>query len=469
VNRNLCIASILFASLCSAPGVRADSSSDENSDLETIPKNLASRQSPGNGETASSEITGKSFIESALTCWADKDDLMVPTGESLPSYQERLSLDLTYEWEATRHLKFDLSDRLNGFAGDTISFPSSGCARNDFREAFASCEIVPQAYLEVGRINIKNGPALGFNPTDFFKTRAQVDLVSIDPSASKEDRLGVLMIELQRLFDGGAFTLAYAPGIQPASRLSTGAPACFDPLFGQTNSSDRLYASLSSDVLGLSPQEVVYHDELGTHFGGSLSKEVSNSMVAYAEWSGVEEKDLSSRAISFGESTGSLPQGSPIIPQPNTNERFQKDAAIGGSWTSASRLTVNLEFHYHQSAFSEHDFDQWVSLGRSNMRSANELWFIREYASDQQEPLMQQEVFVRLDWQDAFVRYLDLGLVSFVNPHDGSTLSQLSAKYDLSKKWTFGIYVGGTTGGSNTERGSIPWVMNSVFELVRYL
>jgi hypothetical protein len=467
--RKLSTVWIWLASLCLSAGARADNARDENSDIDAIPKGLAAPEIPGNVGPPPPEITGRSFIESALTGWANRSDLPVPTPNAQPSDQERASLDLAYEWQATGQLKFAFSDRLNGFAGNTISFPSSGSARNDFREAYASGEIAPQTYLEAGRINLKSGPALGYNPTDFFKTRAQVNLVSIDPSASKEDRLGVLMIQMQKLFDGGSFTLAYAPEVQSPSRLLTGAPACFDPLFGQTNSRNRLFVSLSRDLLGLSPQAVVYHDDIGTHVGASLSKVVSNSMVAYAEWSGVEERDLSRRAIAFGEATSSLPQGAPIVPQPSTDETFQNDMAIGGSWTTASRLTVNLEFHFHESGFTGKDFDRWIALGRSSTRLAGELWFVREYAADQQEPLMQQEVFLRLDWQDAFIKYLNLGSVTFVNPFDGSTIDQVSAQYLWSKNWTFGIYIGGALGKSNTEKGSIPWVGNAVIQVVRYL
>jgi len=107
-------------------------------------------------------------------------------------------------------------------------------------------------------------------------------------------------------------------------------------------------------------------------------------------------------------------------------------------------------------------------LGQSSRPLANELWFIRAYAMDQQEPLMQRQIFLRVDWQDAFVRYLELGLVSFVDPFDRSTLAQFSAQYALSKHWSFGVYASGVLGGANREKGSLPWRKNAVIQIIRY-
>ena len=453
-------------SLCSVVWAKGESAGDPDSDA--IPPSVINAQPTHKSGEPASNGEDRVFLESALTGWENRTNLLVPAPNTQPSYQERLSLDASFEWKATATLRFSLSDRLNAFAGDTISLPSSGSLRNDLREAFASDEVASQTYLEVGRINLKNGPALGFNPTDFFKARTQVNLASIDPSASKQDRLGVLMVEGQKLFDGGAFTVAFAPGVQRATQLLTGAPASFDLLLGQTNSSPRYLASLSYDIAGLSPQVLAFHDAVGTHLGASLSRVMSNSVVMYAEWSGVESDSLSRRAIAFGKATGTIAPGAPVIPPSSSTEGFQNDVAVGGSWTNSSRITLNLEFDYHQSGFTRRDFDQWTLLGQSNRLRADELWFVRGYATDQGEPLMQQQIFVRLDWPDAFVRDLNLGALSFINPFDRSTLVQLSAQYALSRHWTGGIYATDAFGASGQEKGSLPWSKNAVVQIIRY-
>ena len=437
-------------------------------DLAAIPKSVLSATAPTTSSTPGTSSDSRIFLESALTTWERRSDLPVPTPNAQPSYQERLSLDVAYDWKATHALRFSFSDRLNAFAGDDISLSSSSSLRNDLREAFASYEVASQTFLEIGRINLKNGPALGYNPTDFFKPRTQVSLASIDPSESRQNRLGVFMVQGQKLFDGGAVTIALAPEVQHQSRLLTGAPASFDPLLGQTNFSTRYLGSLSFELLGLSPQILVFHDDVGTHLGASSSRVLNTSMVAYAEWSGVDSGSLSQRAIAFGQATGSLPPNTPLIPQSSTGKRFQNDAAIGVSWTSSHRMTVNLEYHYHESGFTRDDFDRWIELGHSSSPLARELWFVRTYAMDEGEPLMRQQIFIRLDWPDAFIQYLNLGLVTFIDPFDRSTLTQLSAQYALSKRWSFGIYATAAFGGVHTEKGSIPWSRTAVLQIVRY-
>ncbi len=461
------VATCALLLLCPRRGAAAEPV-DQDPDLAAIPKSALNAPAPTTFSPPGAGADSRIFIESALTSWERRSALLVPTPNTQPGDQERLSLDVAYDWKATHALRFGFSDRLNAFAGDDISLPSSGSLRNDLREAFASYEVVSQAFLEIGRINLKNGPALGYNPTDFFKPRTQVSLASIDPSASRQNRLGALMVQGQRLFDGGAFTVAFAPEVQHPSPLLTSAPASFDPRFGQTNSSTRYLGSLSYDLLGLSPQVLVFHDDVGTHLGASLSYVLSNSVVAYAEWSGVGSGSLSRRAIAFGQSTGSLPLSSPLLLQSSTAKSFRNDAVIGASWTSSYRMTVNLEYHYHQLGFTRDDFERWIELGHSSSLLAKELWFVRTYATDEGEPLMRQQVFIRLDWQDAFIQNLNLGLVSFIDPFDRSTLAQLSAQYALSKHWTFGIYATVVFGRANTEKGSIPWSKTGVLQIVRY-
>ncbi len=65
---------------------------------------------------------------------------------------------------------------------------------NDFREGYLSWEALDRTYLDAGRINLKSGVAVGFNPTDFFKTRAVVEPLSVDPTVLREDRLGTVMV-----------------------------------------------------------------------------------------------------------------------------------------------------------------------------------------------------------------------------------------------------------------------------------
>ncbi len=70
---------------------------------------------------------------------------------------------------------------------------------NDFREAYIEWRLADQTYLALGRINLKSGIALGYNPTDYFKTRTVSEPLSADPTVLREDRLGTVMLRLQHI------------------------------------------------------------------------------------------------------------------------------------------------------------------------------------------------------------------------------------------------------------------------------
>ncbi len=465
MKRWLPLAMVFFLLLTGRP--HAQQANDENADLNLIPKTLEAPRPPP-VPAGPARWTGRAYLENALTGWVNQGLPVEPPTES-PTWQNRTSLDVDTRWQPAESFRLHLSDRLNVLAGDTISFPSGENLRNDFREGYLSWELVPRTFLEVGRINLKNGVALGYNPTDYFKTRATVSIASMDPSAQRENRLGALMIKGQRLFNSGAVTIIFSPKVASPSVLSASQGASFNPLFGRTNSENRFLVSFSCNATDFNPQVLVFVDKDGPRYGLNISRGIGSSLVLYGEWSGGRTASLTSRSLSFGKDTGSLPRDAPLLPQTETGKRFQNDLSLGASWTSPFRLTVNLEYHFHQAGFDNGDFSDWVRLGRSNAGLASEFWFIRQYATDRQEPLMQQQVFLRLDWPDVIPSRLDAGCVFFISPRDGSFLTQVSAQYYISRNWTVGAYLGGTSGASDTVYGSLPWCASAVLQVVRYL
>ena len=152
--------------------------------------------------------SGKLYLEDAFTAIGRRKSLAVPLPPSSTKqedWQNRTSLDKSGKWRLGDGLDATLSDRMNGIEQNNIGFPNNSNLRNDFREGYVTWEAQPETYLEAGRINVRHGTAIGFNPTDFFKTRTEVDLASQDPSVIREDRLGVAMVQaqedLRRRFD----------------------------------------------------------------------------------------------------------------------------------------------------------------------------------------------------------------------------------------------------------------------------
>jgi hypothetical protein len=275
----------------------------------------------------------------------------------------------------------------------------------------------------------------------------------------------------QSIWDGGSVSLSIAPKLDSPAPITAPAQPSLEPSFDRTNGANRLLLTVSYDVGDLNPQALVYAESGRTKFGLNLSHQMSKSIVGYAEWAGGKQPTLIAQAIDYGKLTGTLPPNAPLLPPTDTTERFRNDLAVGGSWTGESKITVNLEYHYHQAGFSEQDWKNWFDIGAANASNPNvsgELWYVRGFANAQQQPLTRHQAFLRADWQDAFVVHLELTALAFVNLNDGSTLGQLSASYDLSDAWTFRAYVSANLGSPRSERGSVPQAASAIIQVVRY-
>jgi hypothetical protein len=121
----------------------------------------------------SSPLQQKLFAEDAISVWSKARH--VPIAYPVTTdWQNRSSFDAILHWKPIPALQFTLSERVNVFAEDGAKFVSKNAVRNDLREASVTWEPIANTYFEGGRINVRNGAALGFNPTDFFKTRTLV-------------------------------------------------------------------------------------------------------------------------------------------------------------------------------------------------------------------------------------------------------------------------------------------------------
>ena len=110
------------------------------------------------------------------------------------SWEDRLFLDSRDEWNLGDNVTLTYSGRFNLRAANDMPFPSHENVLNDLREAFVSWQPADGTWIDLGRINLKSGVAVGYNPTDFFRTRAVVEPLTADPTVLREDRLGTLML-----------------------------------------------------------------------------------------------------------------------------------------------------------------------------------------------------------------------------------------------------------------------------------
>jgi len=473
-------AAALAGLLAATPAAAAD----ENRDLDLIPD--AAQQPPAPGTDSGGQPTAPSqaapavtdarqriYLENATTAWALRNGLAVPPpGPAPANWQERVFLDARLESNLDDKLSVTYSGRLNAMAEDDITVPSHGDVRNDLREAFATWEPLPRDYLEIGRINLKSGVASGFNPTDFFKTRAVVDRISQDPASLRENRLGTFVLLGQTIKEGGTLSVAFAPALYTPSPIYPTVLPSFDPMLDRTNAHDRLLIKGSANLPGdFDPELLLYREGARTRVGANLSRGVGQSTVLYAEWAGGDDASLIDDALAYGRQTGTLPANLPDPLPGGGRKGFQNDLALGGSYATENRMTFNLEYHYHETGFTGDDWRNWFALGTAHpgvLSTTGPLWYIRSFALDQQEPVARQSAFLRADWVDAFVPNLELTGFVDVDLYDGSSLAQLTADYYLSNAWTVGAIASADLGGARSERGSLPQAASVLLKLVRY-
>ena len=459
-------AALLTGLAAAAPAFGAN----EDSDLDRIPAQMpAETQQPQ--VTPSKDVN---YLSDALQVSGIRNGLAVPFPSPSPAtWEDWLFLDTRDEWRLGDDWRLNYSGRLNIRTSNSIPFPTHENVRNDLRELFVEFQPTDTVWLELGRVNIRNGVALGFNPTDFFRPRTVIEPLTADPSVLREDRLGTLMVTGQALWHFGSITMAYAPKVTtPTAIYGIRNEQSFDPGLDRTNAQDRFMIKTSLNLADrFNPELLYYHAGNRTQFGANLTTPVGRETVAYLEWSGGTRSDLIADAFRYGQMTGTLPASSTGLLPNDASARFMNDLSIGASYTTESKITFNVEYHFHEAGLSSRDWSNWFNTSAAlgvhpGVNSA--LWYLRNYAQDQQEPVSRHAAFFRMDWQDAFIRDLNLTALATVNLQDASGFLQATAEYHLSRAWTIAALVSGTYGGRRSEYGSLPQEASVLLRANRY-
>jgi hypothetical protein len=451
---------------------------DENSDLNLIPEEAqpgaAAPTAPPAAAPAPSAATGRAYLENTVDLSAIRSPLLVPAPPPPPEdWEERLFFDAREEWQLGDSLSADYSGRLNLRASDRLDIPSHENVRHDFREGYFAWAPLDGVFFDVGRINLKSGVAAGYNPTDFFKTHAVVEPISQDPAVLREDRLGTAMARASYVGEGASITAAFAPQFEHESPVFTYANLpSFDPTFGRTNAHPRFLLKGSFDLgADVAPELLLYREGADTRFGANLTRGIGQKIVAYAEWAGGRETSLVDQALGYGRATGTIPETAPSALPDNSQKSFRSDAAIGLSYATESNVTFNLEYHFAGDAFTHEDWRTWFAQGErlgGVPGVDNELWYVRAYALDIDQPISRQGAFLRFDWVDAFVPKLELQGFVTVDLFDGSEFAQLEADYYLTNLWTVGAIASTDLGTRHSDYGSLPQATNFLVKLARY-
>lgn len=342
----------------------------------------------------------------------------------------RLSLDLRWSQPLGQGWRFGLSSRLDD---QHPALPGQRSTRNSLRELQFSWQDTETSArtLDIGRVNQRHGQAYGYNPTDFFRSGATRHIVSADPVAIRENRLGTYMLSGGQLWDGGGLTLTWAP------RLTRDLPSqsawSWDP--GATNNRNRTLLSLSSRASERWSGEILaLHDgDQGTQFGVNATGLISDAAVLHMEWATLRHVDLLDQVLA-----------------PGKGRQRQQQAALGLSYAFTGGLSITVEAEYNSAGLDRAD---WQTLFARGPVAGASLFSLSQAS---QELASRRAWLVYATQKNAMLKSLDLTAFLRQSAVDRSLLAWTELRYhwrqlDLALQWQQ------TKGGPDTEYGSHPY------------
>ena len=244
--------------------------------------------------------------------------------------------------------------------------------------------------------------ASGFNPSDFLKRGAVLDLGTQNPQALRENRLGTVMLRQQWLGDWGSVQGAWIPKL--SSKAGPRA-APRSPAWERTNGADAALLRWAPGTPEAWSAEALAYARAGepVRWGANATALLSDSLVAYGEWAG-------GRAFPRAPVAGGAPA-----------PRRDQELAAGATWTSPWGWTATLE---RQQSTTPGSSDAW---------------------------------FARWAWDSALGRR-DFNLAAFLRQaaSHGSRLWQVDARWHLDDRHSVALAWGGNHGGPARDPGRPP-------------
>ena len=446
-----------------------NSCAGQDEDLDLIPDSVSTTQPEPPAPRADRRNPFKFFVEDEAQANARRHGVLLPLPDKyVPAWSNRFTLYSKADVRLSSSLNLTIVDRFNHLWDIHSPFPS-GTVQNDLTEAYLSWNVYRANYLDVGRINLKSGVAIGFNPTDFFKKNSVSLRTSEDPIALRDNRLGTVMARVQSILPFGALTLAAAPEIpaRPGSVLTD--KSSFALALQRTNAYHHYLAKISSSFIGLSSDLLYYNEKSNSCFGADVSHSLGDRFVFYGEWSGGRRYSLATDALLYDAKLYGVNGAQYTYAMPgDSKKRFRTQAAAGFSYTeSAYKRSTFVEYHYNEAGMTKNDWQKWFSAGYverlvvfpelapvyAQVNTA--LWSMRDYAQRSMEPITRQQLFIRNQWQEAFTKKLDLTNLLQLNTVDLSFFLQSSAKYNLNDNLFLSLTAYFYAGSEHSEYGSV--------------
>jgi len=302
-----------------------------------------------------------------------------PQSDSPLHGQLQLSRWQGSQWQGFASVRLDsvLQPGWRVVLADRVDFrPQAGgpAQVNSLQEAYLSWQPSPAQALDMGRINPRSGVALGFNPLDVWRDSGLRAAASADPASARDNRLGVVMLRAQQLYDGGSVGVLLAPALASAANS-----APWSPDWGSSNRRERWQLQASVAGSGSLRTQWLLAGGAGETLqpGVAASLLLGDATTVYGEASASRRHDLAAGGA----------------------RRWRALGVLGLGYTAATRLTLHAEWHYNGQALAAAD---WAALqGQAYGR-------YRQAAQQAALAPTRQQWFLHAEWQD----FLRPGLVA---------------------------------------------------------
>jgi hypothetical protein len=349
---------------------------------------------------------------------------------------QRATLELRIDTLPAPDWRFVLADHVDA---DAPAPEGRRQAVNSLKEAWIGWQPEPDRALDLGRINIRNGAALGYNPTDWFRDGALRGSPVVDPQRLRGSRLGTVAVRGQALWDGGSLTVVAAPKLD-----SQGGDGTWALDLAATNDRQRGLIALSQRWSDRVNQQALLYGEDGRHPQAGLNTSVllGDALTAFVEWAGGRGRSVLASATGGAEDAA-----------------FRSRVAAGATYTTDDKLSLTVEFHRNGAGL---DADTWHALA---LQSPQSFAAVLDWSRNALEMPTRSAWFVHANWQDWPLTDLDLTALARFNRDDGSRLSWLEVRWHASRRVDLALQWQMLAGADGSEYGTPPqsrWLTGAV-------
>lgn len=257
-----------------------------------------------------------------------------------------------------------------------------------------------KAWLELGRINLRPGVALGYNPSDFYREGALLAIRTQDPQRQRESRLGAVQLRAGTTVAAGDLAISASPSLDAPH-----ASSWYSPGWGAVNGG-RSQVGLQWTLprwRGLFTQWLWQRRGDGRVSQGlNANIGLGDAWVAHAEWAASSRTPWLAQARPDADGAG---------------ERRVQQWALGATLSTASRMQWGLEWQHNGAGLSA---SEW----RGAWQQADDAGIgrVREASARQGDPLGRDGLLLSLRIDRAGLRDADLACLWHLDMGDRSQM-----------------------------------------------